>query len=473
MSVRKVDISAIIDALDRPLRMKGASFLFAQAPWLNILRYGLVVAGALAAGSQQYSKLAVPLIFGGVALFLVQSAPGMRGVLAGSLSTRLSRLRKQSDESGPANLDVATAAFDRFAATRARMRSATAGDKPRFTQYAFERFLLFWPLIVFAVLFWAWPPQPAFTDTIIAVAALAGLFVFGCLYYLALIYQHPGTPTHDSRVLAISAYRAQHLRQLAYFIIAATLWYAIAKMLPLIADENVRHWMALTFIIPAFATAFLAITLRDVPRFAAKDALRFDGRAPFLFLRSFRDEFVATPSAQLQSANFSRMMNLAIEMIVKDTLFGMGPYIAIADPRRDDDLRTIMIGAKRERLADANWQEVAAGWIRDAAAVIMIPGPTEGTQWELKEIATQGKLAKLILLFPFFRNGDDALVERYWRDSLAALAGSIAHDSLASIDVSGLRALTFQANGTTAIYCQEKTDTAYEVAFVMAFASTL
>jgi hypothetical protein len=239
-----------------------------------------------------------------------------------------------------------------------------------------------------------------------------------------------------------------------------------------IADENLRHWLALTFIIPSFATPLIAGAFRDVPIFGARDALRFDRRAPFLFLRSFKDEFVATPSATLQRANFGGMMNLALEMIVKDALLGMGPFIAIADPGRGVDLRTIMIGAKRERLEDAVWREIVAGWIRDAVAVIMIPGPTEGTQWELNQIVTQGKLAKLILLFPYIRNAEDSVAERYWRDALAALGESIAQDSLASIDAAGLRALTFQANGATAIYCREKTDTAYELAFLMALAAT-
>jgi heat shock protein HslJ len=36
----------------------------------------------------------------------------------------------------------------------------------------------------------------------------------------------------------------------------------------------------------------------------------------------------------------------------------------------------------------------------------------------------------------------------------------------------GLRALTFQANGATTIYCREVTDTAYELAFLMALATT-
>jgi hypothetical protein len=254
MPVSKLDISSIVDALDRPHRVKGrASFLFAQAPWLNVLRYSLIAAGGLAAVFPQYSKFTLPLILSGVALFFVQSVPGLRGFFAGSLSRRLSLLREQRNGSGLDNLDFAQTALATIAAMKARTRVAAAGTKPNFVQYVFERFLSVWPLLVFATLIWAWPLQLTFEDTMIAIGALAGLFVLGALYYLALIHQHPGTPTRDSRVLAISAYGSQHLRQAAYFTIAAALWYAIARLLPSIADESHRH---------ALAVAFLSLRLR-------------------------------------------------------------------------------------------------------------------------------------------------------------------------------------------------------------------
>src|SRR5437867_5186502 len=122
MPVRKLDISAIVDALDRPYRVKGASFLFAQAPWLNVLRYSLIAAGALVATFPQYSKFAVPLILSGVALFFLQSVPGLRGLFAGSLSRRLSLLRKQGNGSGLDDLDAASRALATIAAMKARTR---------------------------------------------------------------------------------------------------------------------------------------------------------------------------------------------------------------------------------------------------------------------------------------------------------------------------------------------------------------
>jgi hypothetical protein len=85
MPVSKLDISTIIDALDRPYRVKGASFLFAQAPWLNVLRHSFIAAGGLAGAFPQYSKFALPLILSGVALFFLQSVPGLRGLFAGPL----------------------------------------------------------------------------------------------------------------------------------------------------------------------------------------------------------------------------------------------------------------------------------------------------------------------------------------------------------------------------------------------------
>ncbi len=472
MPIRKLEISDIVDAVERPYRLKGASFLFAQASWLNLLRNSLIAAGALAGGFLQYRKFAMPLVMSGVGLFLLQSAPGLRGLFAGPLAKRLSALRKHHNRSALDNLDAALAALATIGAMKARARGVIAAAKPNLVQYALERFLFFWPLLVLAALILDWPVQLTPIDTEIAVGALAGLIIFGALFYLGLIYQHPAPPTQEARVLAISAHWAQHLRQAVYFTTAAALWYAIAKTLPSVADENLRHTLAVAFIIPTFATSVIASGRKDVPVYAARDALRFDQRPPFLFLRSFKDEFVATPSATLQSASGGRMMNLAIEMIVKDALHGMGPFIAIADPGRGVDLRTIMIGAMRERLRDEDWQETAAGWIRDAAAVIMIPGPSEGTQWELSQIVRQGKLQRLILLFPQIINADDLAAAKYWRHTLYPLAGSTADSSVGSIDTAGLRALTFQAAGVTAIYCRATTDTAFELALLMALAST-
>jgi hypothetical protein len=58
------------------------------------------------------------------------------------------------------------------------------------------------------------------------------------------------------------------------------------------------------------------------------------------------------------------------------------------------------LGAARDYVPDAVWQDEVQQRIRDAAVVVLVIGSSQGLAWELSQLRDLGQLHKLILLFP-------------------------------------------------------------------------
>jgi hypothetical protein len=124
---------------------------------------------------------------------------------------------------------------------------------------------------------------------------------------------------------------------------------------------------------------------------------RIDRRPPVLLLRSFDDDMMVI----LRGARMSRSTDLhrkgmTFERVVEDHLAPFGPFIAIGRP--EETLSPL--GAARDYVPDAVWQEEVQQRIRDAAVVVLVIGSSHGLAWELSRLRDLGQLHKLILLFP-------------------------------------------------------------------------
>ena len=149
----------------------------------------------------------------------------------------------------------------------------------------------------------------------------------------------------------------------------------------------------------------------------AETVLALDGRAPVIYLRSFRDDdaMVGRPMrfsvdsfrwsyilTEYTRGNFLRVMShhghVRLEQAIQDEVSVIGPFIAIGEPHE----RHPDFGATRAYFEgdDAAWRSVVQSWIERAALVIVVPGQTQGLGWELGQIQASGRTPKLLLVFP-------------------------------------------------------------------------
>lgn len=124
---------------------------------------------------------------------------------------------------------------------------------------------------------------------------------------------------------------------------------------------------------------------------------QIDCRPPVLLLRSFDDDMMIV----VRGARYSRSTDLhrkgmTFERVVQDHLSPFGPFIAIGRP--EEPLSPL--GAARDYVPDAVWQDEVQHRIRDAAVVVLVIGTSQGLAWELSRLRDLGQLHKLILLFP-------------------------------------------------------------------------
>lgn len=166
----------------------------------------------------------------------------------------------------------------------------------------------------------------------------------------------------------------------------------------------------------------------------AETVLALDGRAPVIYLRSFRDDeaLVGRPFAlNLDAFHWSYWLTeysrggmrvllqhgkVRLEQAIEDEVFAIGPFIAIGEPHE----RHPDFGATRAYFEgdDKAWRTAVQAWLARAALVVVVPGQTSGLGWELEQIQASGSTPKLLLIFP-----PEPSKPRATR--LAALAGMI------------------------------------------------
>ena len=192
----------------------------------------------------------------------------------------------------------------------------------------------------------------------------------------------------------------------------------------------------------------------------AETLLALDGRAPVIYLRSFRDDeaMVARPIrftfdafrwsymlTEYTRAGMFRVMfqrgKVRLEQAIEDEVSAIGPFIAIGEPHESHP----DFGATRAYFegGDEAWRSAVRSWIERAALVVVVPGQTKGLGWELETIQAAGSTPKLLLVFPPERSKSRAarlgalagmLTDPRWLD---AMTTSTRTDLLAMFPTSG------------------------------------
>ena len=167
----------------------------------------------------------------------------------------------------------------------------------------------------------------------------------------------------------------------------------------------------------------------------AETVLALDGRAPVIYLRSFRDDeaMVGRPIrfsfdvfrwsyilTEYTRGGMFRVMSqhgqVRLEQAIEDEVSAIGPFIAIGEPHESHP----DFGATRAYFEgdDEAWRTAVQSWIARAALVVVVPGQTKGLGWELGKIQAGGITPKLLLVFPPERSTSRAT-------RLAALGGML------------------------------------------------
>lgn len=121
---------------------------------------------------------------------------------------------------------------------------------------------------------------------------------------------------------------------------------------------------------------------------SAAEVSREDSRAPVLLLRSFEDDEI-----KIRSVLFN---NKTLEEDIASCLAGFGPIIAIGS----SDKTRPPIGAVREYLDGNRWRDRVLELARQAQAVFMIMGKTEGLRCELGLIQELNLVAETYFVIP-------------------------------------------------------------------------
>ena len=178
---------------------------------------------------------------------------------------------------------------------------------------------------------------------------------------------------------------------------------------------------------------------------SADEALHGDTRAPFLYLRSFDDDF----DSHWRPVNILRFLSFPLNMVfdysLEDRIARLfrrfGPLVAIGSPRE----KMPVLGAARVLLDDASWQAAVLKWMDAAKAIVVLAGHTDWLVWEILQIRERHLTKKALFIFPpSGRRNADIRLDTVRR----AFSGSQWETALAGIDRPGsLRALVLRENG--------------------------
>jgi hypothetical protein len=136
----------------------------------------------------------------------------------------------------------------------------------------------------------------------------------------------------------------------------------------------------------------------------AEDILQKDHRPPVIYLRSFADELSEYSLRKVFSFRYQDQEFLAQFMNM------IGPYIALGRPGEPFP----ELGAARMYVSNDEWQQVVAGLIDVAAAIVVQGAPSHGLCWELSELVRRATPSKILLIPPQMRKEYDEF--RVWAD---------------------------------------------------------
>jgi hypothetical protein len=290
---------------------------------------------------------------------------------------------------------------------------------------------------------------------IVGVVALAGDFgtvgmvvaaaslVTGLVFSRWWIHREIGLlgPTAPSRAFV----RPRPLGALVALVTFAVLGVGVSFFLKgvryLIFDPTLAHlrWsdrlglspraVAVAFTLGGLAVTFVGAGLyrlaRALSRAGAQAVLADDPRPPALYLRSFADDSLPLPTIASARRPLFELFSMRgadpFEESVAWELNSYAPVVAVGRP--GGTLRSL--GAAREHLEQASWQDEIAERMTDSRVLVLAPGETEGLAWELGAIVRGGHLAKTVFVFPPLSPVDLA---RRWHHTVGLL-----HDAGAAV----------------------------------------
>lgn len=208
-------------------------------------------------------------------------------------------------------------------------------------------------------------------------------------------------------------------------VVAAAVGIAIPVVLLLVLPAAL-YWMARWRLPNAvWGVAFLAALrpiyalYRLIRRHAMVDLrllARVDNRPPVVLLRSFLDDALVVPRHEVVT-NLEYRDVSHFEEVLTAAAWDIGPVIAISRPGESQP----PIGAVRTQTSEV-WQEDVDALIRNARAVLLVLGATDGLSWEIRRLVEVGAAAKTILVFPPISEGELFVRWSALRQMLSSLA---------------------------------------------------
>lgn len=220
----------------------------------------------------------------------------------------------------------------------------------------------------------------------------------------ALIFPYRlSTPRYQVQVLAI---QVDNLGPQGFLTnrqgVGLALWYfpELVVIGFILIGSRMQIWISKGFLVLS-----KRMEVRNVGQLRALDA-----RRPVLYLRSFRSDVLAAKDRK------DRVLGLLdpyretarLEDLVATRCFLIGPVVALADPRK----WLQPTGAARTHAEDANWQQVVANYMSEAALVVVLLDSTENLSWEIDNLKTQQVLERTVFIIPPEKS--DELPQRAW-----------------------------------------------------------
>ena len=233
--------------------------------------------------------------------------------------------------------------------------------------------------------------------------------------------------------------------------------------------------VGIVFSVGGLAVAAIGSALFRVARAFARagtqQTLAADDRSPLLYLRSFSDDRVQLATIVSARRPFLELFSVRgadpFEESLAWELCTYGPVVAVARPGGP----AASLGAAREYLPDATWQEQVGERMADAAAIVVAIGDTAGLQWELRRLVAEGHLARTIFVFPPVEAG--VLAERWASTSSALTDAGVAITHL-GVPIGTVHTTSIRADGTLATTVAGRRDDAtYRTAIDRAIAVVL
>jgi hypothetical protein len=188
-----------------------------------------------------------------------------------------------------------------------------------------------------------------------------------------------------------------------------------------------------------------------------------DPRRPLLLVRSFADDNLELDP---QFEYFGRVFRtrLTLEEFVVRQLSTLGPVIAIGKPRE----KLGPLGAAREYVFGAHWQERVSTILDDCAWVISILGSTEGLIWEYEEVVRRGLTDRFIVVVP---PATPEVIRHRWTRFQTAFAPAAGSQPPSDPKIGVPLYAVFPAGAAPVLLCSRyQNETAYSVALAMLLA---